>query len=61
MLAVSTPQPLKDIVYAVQSYLYWSQLYAEDGLWESMKNAKDFKERMSSLLPQCLDLIKQDS
>ena len=60
MLNTSHPQPIKDIVYACQSLLHWHDEFCDTQLWEAGKNEAMFFERIRELVPQCLDLLKND-
>ena len=60
MLNTQHPQPLKDLVYCCQSFLHWHDEYDSEQEWSALQNEANFRERMRELLPQCLELIKND-
>ena len=52
------PQIFKDFVFNVQSMLLWWHDYADTGEWTANKNCNTHRERVEDLLPQVLELIK---
>lgn len=60
MIDTTHPQPLKDMVYGVQAYLHWSEVYQNTQEWEALRNKTNFECRLRELLPQCLAIIKQE-
>lgn len=60
MIDITTPQPIKDLVYCCQSLLYWHDEYASEMEWTALRRENDFLERIRDLTPMCLDLIKND-
>lgn len=61
MINTDHPQPLKDLVFACQSFLYWRDEYYSEQEWTAMKKANDFIARIRDLVPQCIDIIKNDA
>lgn len=61
MINTDHPQPLKDLVFACQSYLHWRDEYDSEHEWTAMKNATDFLERIRQLVPQCIEIVKHDA
>lgn len=61
MINTTHPQPLKDLVFACQSMLFWHDEYKSELTWSALKNETDFIGRIRELVPQCLEIVKNDS
>ena len=57
---VST-QLVKDLIYNLQSYLYWVDAYAAEQQWNDMKQVNTFEHRLRELLPKALEWVKQEA
>lgn len=60
MLDITTSQPVKDLIYACQSFIHYYDEYESEQTWEALKRETDFLNRIRELVPACLDWIKQD-
>ena len=50
----------KDLIYNLQAYLYWKDVYKSEEEWVMHKNVVNFEERLRQLLPKALEMIKDD-
>lgn len=57
MIDCNTPEPIKSLVYACQSMLYWHDEYKSEQEWTALKNETTFLERIRELVPPCLELL----
>ena len=57
--AVST-QLVKDLIYNLQSYLYYYDCYAAEQEWTYLRDVNRFEQRLRDLLPRALEWVKQD-
>ena len=51
---------MKDIIYNLQAYLYWRDVYNAEEEWSMLKNVVDFEQRLRDLLPKALAMLKTD-
>lgn len=51
-------QLFKDIIFNLQSYLYWSELYHTEGEWTYLKKETDFYNRLLELNPQAVEWLR---
>ena len=52
-------QLFKDIIFSLQSYLYWSELYHTVGVWTYLKKETDFYNRLLELNPQAVEWLRE--
>ena len=57
MIDCETPEPIKDLVYNCQAFLYWSDEYKCEGYWDALQKQNTFLERIRELVPQCIRLL----
>lgn len=50
---------IKDLVYNLQSYIFWSEEFKSEGYWDAQNKATDFYNRLKELLPQALNYFKR--
>lgn len=60
MIDCTTPEPIKDLVYACQAMLFWHDEYDSEQEWTALKKSVEFRERIRALVPQCLELLKHN-
>ena len=53
-------QLVKDLIYNLQSYLYWYDLYTTEQQWTDLKTMSTFEQRLRELLPRALEWVKQE-
>ena len=53
-------QTLKDLLYNMQAFLYWRDVYINSGEWQANKNMNSYIKRVSELLPPMMDYIKHN-
>lgn len=51
----------KDIIYNLQAYFYWLDVYRAEEEWTMLKNVTNFENRLRELLPHGLDMLKTDN
>jgi hypothetical protein len=61
MIDYSTPEPIKDLVFACQAFLFWFDEYKTEGEWNALNKENTFRERIRELVPECLNLIRHDA
>jgi hypothetical protein len=61
MIDCTTPEPIKDLVFACQAFLFWFDEYKTEGEWTALNKENTFRERIRELVPECLKLIKHDA
>ena len=60
MIECVTPEPIKSLVYACQSLLFWHDEYDTEHEWTALNNESNFRERIRELVPQCLELLRHN-
>lgn len=60
MIDCTTPEPIKSLVYACQSMLYWHDEYDSEGEWTALNKENTFRNRVRELLPQCLEILRHN-
>lgn len=60
MIDCTTPEPIKDLVYACQAMLHWHDDYKTEQEWAALQEETKFRERIRELVPECLKLLKND-
>lgn len=61
MIDYTTPEPIKDLVFACQAFLHWFDEYKTEGEWTALNKENTFRERIRELVPECLNLIRHDT
>ena len=56
----TSSQIIKDLVFCLQSYLYWFDVYESEGEWSALQKETEFRQRLEVLLPKALTIFKHD-
>lgn len=51
-------QLFKDIIFNLQSFLHWSELYHSEGEWTYLKKETDFYNRLLELNPKAVKWLR---
>lgn len=60
MIDCLTPEPIKDLVYACQAMMHWHDEYYSEHEWTALNNENTFRERIRELVPQCLEILRNN-
>ena len=52
-------QVFKDIVFNLQSYIYWFEQYHSEGEWTYLKNQTNHYNRLVELVPQAVEWLRE--
>lgn len=52
------PQIIKDLVFNLQSYMYWNDEYKTEMEYSALSNSTKFYARLQELLPDALKIVR---
>ena len=53
----SMQQIFKDIIFNLQSYIYWKELFSSEGEWTYLKNLTNHYNRLVELNPEAVEWL----
>lgn len=54
------PQIIKDLVFNLQSYIFWNDEYKSEMEYSALSNCTKFYARLQELLPEAMKLVRNE-
>ena len=59
-MPIETQQLIKDILFCLQSYIYWYDEFQSEETWSAQNNATHFYLRLSERLPMAIEYFRKN-